>query len=91
MVVAVADERNRRASDVAATLVEGLHIRQQLARVEAARHAVHHRYRRGGGKTLDLGMLQRADHHGVHHFRQHPGGVFYLLAATKLRARRADM
>ena len=83
-VVAVAHPGHRFTGDAAPVLDVGLHVGEQLAGVELVGEGVDHRHPRVGGEGLHGVVVEGADHHRVHHPRQHPGGIFHRFAAPQL-------
>ena len=68
-VVAVADPGHGLALDRATMLKKGLHVGQQLARVQVIGQAVDHRYARVGGKFGQGTVGESTDHHRIKHAR----------------------
>ena len=83
-IVAVTDPGHGTAADVATQLMEGLHVREQLAGVMHVGQGVDHRGRRAGAETLHGIMVEGADHDDVHHARHHPRTVLHRFATSQL-------
>jgi hypothetical protein len=83
-VVAVAHPGHGLASDGAAVLDVGEDVGQDLAGVELVGQAVDDGHARVLRKALDLGLLEGADHHQVHHAADDAGAVLDRLGAAEL-------
>src|SRR3990167_241775 len=90
-VVAVADPGHRLALDGASVLDEGEDVGQDLAGVEFVGQAVDDGHTRMLRKTLDLGLLEGADHHQVHHAADDLGAVFNRLGVAELAVARGQV
>ncbi|MNT38253.1 hypothetical protein D3C72_1744390 [compost metagenome] len=63
---------------------EGLHVGQQLARVQVIGQAIDHRYAGVGGEFGQVAVGKGTDHHGVEHARHDDGTVADRLATAQL-------
>ena len=83
-IVRVADPRHGLALNGAALLDKGVDVGEDLAGVILVGQAVDDRDPRMGGKTLDDVLLEGANHHDIHHARDHLGRVLDRFAAPQL-------
>ncbi|MNU91893.1 hypothetical protein D3C71_817970 [compost metagenome] len=83
-VVAITDPGHGLALDGAAVFEEGLHVGQQLARVQIIGQAVDYRHARVGGKFGQIAVGKGSDHHRVEHARHDNRAVADRLATAQL-------
>ena len=90
-VVAIAHPGYRLARDGATVLDVGEDVGQDLAGVVFVGQPVDDGHARMGGKALDLGLLERADHHQIGHAADDLGAVFNWLSAAQLAVARGQV
>ena len=69
---------------------EGLHVGQQLARVQVVGQAVDYRHAGVGGEFGQGAVGKGTDHHRIEHARHDDGAVADRLAATQLGVTRGE-